>query len=53
MKLKFLSTATSILNREEWLILAKIVCILIFSFVLILSSIAWEFPETMFIYGRF
>lgn len=53
MKPSFLLKATGILNREEWLIFAKIVCILIFSFVLILSSIAWEFPETMFIYGRF
>jgi hypothetical protein len=53
VRLKFLSAAASILNREEWLILAKLVCILIFAFVLVLSSIAWEFPETMFIYGRF
>ena len=53
MKLRFVSKATGILNREEWLIFAKLVCILIFSFLLILSSIAWEFPETMFIYGRF
>ena len=42
-----------ILQTAEFMIMIKIACIALFVFILIFASIALEFPQEMFIYGRF